>query len=153
KAKLGNVPVTISTGLQTVTDGIAFQVRARPANQISLVAPVVNDGTGLPGVPAGGTLAMRGTGLPTTSVGWIAKIGGSLRDVKRGDDGVLRVAVPVDVVSGPTLIEMSLPSGDVAPPVLFQVDNAPPVAQAPTKIGAPDATTVYVLDRISVKVA
>jgi hypothetical protein len=152
KAKLGNVPVTISTGLQTVTDGIALQVRARPNNQVSLLAPVVNDGTGLAGVPAGGTIAFRATGLPASITSGIARVGGVFRDVRRGDDGLLRVSVPSSVSAGPTLLELSLPSGEVAPAVLFQVDPAPPVVQSMKKIGALDATTIYVLDRIAVKV-
>jgi hypothetical protein len=152
KAKLGNVPVTISTGLQTVTDGIPLQVRARPSNQISLLAPLVNDATGLAGIPAGGLIAMRGTGLPSTASGWIANIGGAFRDVQRGDDGVLRVAVPLNLSPGPNLIQMSLPTGDAAPPVLFQVDAAAPVLRSVSKVGVADATSVYVLDRVALKV-
>lgn len=152
KAKLGNAPITISTGLQVVTEGIALQVRARANNQVSLMAPIVNAATGLEGVPAGGTIAMRGVGLPVINGGVIARIGGLLRDVTRGEDGVLRASVPLDVAPGPVSVEMFLPSGEVSPRVLFQVDAPAPVLQSVVKVVAPESPVVYVLDRLSLKV-
>jgi hypothetical protein len=153
KAKLGLVPMTISTGLQLISDGSPLQVRARPDKQVSMVAPVVNDATGLAGIPLGGTIAMRGVGLPAFTPGWIANIGGRLRDLTLGADGILRAVVPLDLTPGPVAVEMFLPTGQVAPQILLQVDTPAPVLQSVTKIDAPTSPVVYVLDRLALKVA
>ncbi|MFM2124331.1 MAG: hypothetical protein RL328_782, partial [Acidobacteriota bacterium] len=70
KAKLGNVPVTISTGLQFVTEGPALQLRPADDKQPRLFAPVVNEATGLAGASDGATVILNTAGLPADLTGW-----------------------------------------------------------------------------------
>ncbi|MEP6963264.1 MAG: matrixin family metalloprotease, partial [Acidobacteriota bacterium] len=79
-AKPGNYPLTIATGLQVVTLGTSLQVLPAKDKQVSLHAPVLNEVTGLAGVPTGGKAIVRATGLPDSLVGWSITIAGVRSD-------------------------------------------------------------------------
>ncbi|MEO8100628.1 MAG: matrixin family metalloprotease [Acidobacteriota bacterium] len=127
QAKPGNYAVTIATGLQLVTLGTSLQVLPADPKQVSLHAPVLNEATGLAGVPEGGTLMVRGTGLPESLNGWSMTVGGVRTVVTRGADGWLRGLVPPGSALGASPVELVAPSGISIPPVMMQIDAPPPL--------------------------
>jgi hypothetical protein len=135
-AKLGTVPVTVSTGIQLVTLGVPLQVRAPEAKQTTLLLPLVNDATGLPGAPSGGTISMRATGVPADIRGWSVLIDGVRTQVTRTDDGRLLAPIALGIAAGPRSVQLVPTSGPEVPPLIFQVDAPPPVISA-VGAGAP----------------
>jgi uncharacterized protein (TIGR03437 family) len=129
-AKLGAVPVTVSTGIQLVTLGVSLQIRPPDAQQTTLLLPLVNDATGLPGAPSGATISIRATGVPTDIRGWSVIIEGVRTPVTRLDDGRLLAPIANGIEAGPRALQLVATSGPSFPPVLFQVDAQPPVINA-----------------------
>jgi hypothetical protein len=124
EARLGEIALTISTGLQLATYGAPLQIRPRAADQNSLQAPVLDSATGLAGAPAGATIVLR-TATAPSSGSWGVWIGDFAADVFRGEDGWLRTKVP-PMAAGPQKVELLPPSGPPIPPVLMQVNEAAP---------------------------
>ncbi|MEO5924724.1 MAG: matrixin family metalloprotease [Bryobacteraceae bacterium] len=125
-AKLGIVPVTVSTGIQLVTLGAQLQVLPPDAKQTTLLLPIVNDATGLPGAPSGATISFRATGVPADVLGWSMIINGNRTSVTRTDDGRLLAPIALGIEAGPRPIQLVPASGPAVPPVWFQVDSQPP---------------------------
>ncbi len=140
-ATAGLVTVTAATGVQTVTLNAGLQILPPAAEQISLRAPVLNQTTGLAGVPAGGIAAISVTGLPTglpaDMAGWTLTIGGVGVNL-RLSDSTIRAVVPPATPLGPTVLRLTSPNGDGIAPILFNVDAPPPMIQAASDSSAPD---------------
>jgi hypothetical protein len=148
EAKLGDAPMTISTGLQLVTYGVPLQIRSRDEGQNSLIAPLLDEVTGLAGAPAGATIVMRTT-LPAAANGWGVWIGDIPTAVNRGEDGLLRAQVPAGLAPGPQSVWLVPPSGPAIPKVLVQVNETAPAivyveGSAPAEVLAP----LHVGDRV-----
>jgi uncharacterized protein (TIGR03437 family) len=122
----GTVQVTAVTGLQLVTNQTVVEVHAADPATLSVRVPMINPDTGLQGAPAGGQFLIDAAGLPVDVAGWSIKVGGLDASFVRTDDGKLLVDVPVSVALGPQAVEISSPAGPAAPPVLMQIDAAPP---------------------------
>jgi uncharacterized protein (TIGR03437 family) len=98
-----------------------------------LLLPLLNDATGLQGAPSGGTISISATGVPTDVRGWSVIIDGNRGQVTRTDDGRLLAPIAPGIAAGPRSVQLVPTSGPAVPPVLFQVDAAPPVI---TLVGA-----------------
>jgi len=129
-ALAGLTTVTAATGVQAVTLNAGLQVMPVAAGQISLRVPVLNLATGLPGVPAGGTLVLSATGLPDNLQGWTLAIAGAKVDFTRDANSNILAAVPGSMPLGPAVLRLISPNGDPIAPILFNVDAPPPVIQA-----------------------
>jgi len=126
----GLVTVTAATGIQAVTLNAGLQIVPPPAKQISLRVPVLNQATGLPGVPAGGTLMVSATGLPADLQGWTLTIADVKVDFTVDSNSNILAVVPGSIALGPAVLRLISPHGDSIAPVLFNVDAQPPVIQA-----------------------
>jgi uncharacterized protein (TIGR03437 family) len=132
KASAAAVPTTISvaSGLQLTTLNTSFQITPS-SGQITLLTPIMNQATGLAGVPAGGTAVISTSGLPFTATnaslsGWTLTIAGQPVPFSLGDHGQIVAQIPVSLLSGPTVVQLNPASGAYVPPVLMQVDPPPP---------------------------
>lgn len=126
QAKLGDVAMTVLTGSQITVPGAVLQVRPAGEGQASLLLPVENYATGFAATPAGGTLAIRATGIGEDVRNWTAVIGGERTVVSRAEDGRLLAQVPPSLTVGPQVLQLIPPSGPAVPPVLFQLDYPAP---------------------------
>jgi hypothetical protein len=129
-ATAGLVSVTADTGVQAVTLSAGLQVNPAADQQISLRVPVLNLATGLPGVPAGGTIVVAATGLPASLKGWTLTIGGANVPFTVDANSNILAVVPGPTPLGPTVLQLTSPKGDSIAPILFNVDAQPPVIQA-----------------------
>jgi hypothetical protein len=156
-AKLGNIPVTVSTGIQLVTLGAPLQIRPPEADQSTLLLPIVNAATGLPGAPSGATMSMRVTGLPADIRGWLVIVNGVRTPLTRTDDGRLLAPIAGGIQAGPQIVQLIAPSGPPIPPVLFQIDTPPPSVSVSAPAGllasASPAVQFRAGDRVSLVVS
>lgn len=150
KAKLGLVSATISTGIQLVTVGVQLQIRPAEPVQSTVLLPILNDATGLPGAPSGATIALRTTGSTADIRGWLVNLGGVRSPITRTDDG--RLLVPVAPLgSGLHTLQLVTTSGPQVPPVWFQVDQAAPVITSPQqRVRAGDRVSLTVSNLLAV---
>lgn len=150
KAKLGVVPVTISTGIQLINAGVQLQVRPAESTQATVLLPVLNDATGLPAAPSGGTIAVRTTASTADTRGWLVNLGGVRSPITKTDDG--RLLVPVAPLgAGLQVLQLVTTSGPQVPPVLFQVDQAAPViTSVPLRVRAGDRMSLTVTNLLAV---
>ncbi len=145
KATLGVVPVTISTGIQLIHAGVQLQLRPAEPTQSSVLLPVLNEATGLPAAPSGGTIAVRTNASTTDIRGWLVNLGGVRSPISRTDDA--RLLVPVAPLgAGLHVLQLVTTSGPQVPPVLFQVDQPPPAITSALQRARPG-------DRVSLTVA
>ena len=147
KAKLGNVVVTVSTGIQIATQGMQLQIRPADPAQTTLLLPIVNDATGLTGTPTGSIISLRPSVLPADTRGWLVNINGVRSPIARTADGRLLVPVASTVATGPQPLQLVSTSGLSIPPVLVQIDSQPP------SIAAINAQRAHAGDRISLTVS
>jgi hypothetical protein len=144
-AATGLFTATASTGVQAVTLNAGLQIHpaptpaggATPSPQISLRVPVLNLGTGLPGVPAGGIASVAASGLPASLAGWTLTIADTKVNFTVDSNGRLDAAVPQGTPLGPAVVRLTPPSGDPIAPILFNVDAQPPVIQAASEASGP----------------
>ncbi|MEP7352073.1 MAG: matrixin family metalloprotease [Acidobacteriota bacterium] len=125
-AKAGPVGLTIATGLQLVTLPAAIQIHPIGSNPITLQAPILNLVTGLPGVPAGGTVVMQVSGLTDELSGWTVMVGGVSAHFTRTGPTQLQVDVPSSIAPGVVPVRLISSIGAGPSPVLLQVDQPPP---------------------------
>ena len=133
-AKPGRVPVTATTGLETVTLAEAIEIAPVIGGQVSIQLPIVNQSTGLAGVPAGGQALIRVSGLPADLTsglkGWALAIGGKLTPFKVVDATTLSAVIPADLTVGAQGVQLASPNPALTPggvtPLFLQIDLAPP---------------------------
>ena len=126
----GLFSVTVATGLQAVTLNAGLQIQPAAPKQVSLRVPVLNQATGLPGVPTGGTLVIPAAGLPADLQGWTLAVGDTTVDFKVDANSNISAVVPGSTPLGPTVLRLRSANGDSIAPVLFNVDAQPPAIQA-----------------------
>jgi uncharacterized protein (TIGR03437 family) len=122
--------ITVATGLQLSTLTTAFQISAASPGQVSMHTPVVNQLTGLAGVPVGGTALINTTGLPQNLAGWSLLISSQQASFSAGAGGLITASVPNSLLTGPAIVQLISPSGVSIPPIAMQVDPPPPVITA-----------------------
>jgi uncharacterized protein (TIGR03437 family) len=132
--------VSVATGDQLATLTTAFQILATNPGQISLRTPVVNQATGLAGVPAGGVALINTGGLPQNLSGWALLIGGQPAGFSVGAGGQIAALVPSGLLTGPVLVQLTSPNGASIPPVIMQLDPPPPVIASASPSGASTAS-------------
>lgn len=131
QASPGPFTVSVQSGLQLVTLTGVLQVQALNPQQISLRWPAVNLATNLPGVPAGGVVAVGMTGLPANTnlqslTGWTLTIGGVKAALQTASQTQIQAQVPNPLPLGAELIHLVPPAGDTIPQLAMQVDASPP---------------------------
>jgi hypothetical protein len=133
--------VSVATGLQLATLLTAFQISAASPGQISMHAPVVNQLTGLAGVPVGGTalinttgLPQNTTGLPQSLAGWSLLISSQQVSFSLGTGapggpgpGQIVASIPSGMLTGPAVVQLIPPNGASIPPIAMEIDPPPPV--------------------------
>jgi uncharacterized protein (TIGR03437 family) len=134
----GVAAITLISGLQTVPLTSALQISPPVPNQLTFRLPIVDQGTGLAGVPIGDPAVINVSGLPQSVNGWSLTIGGARAAFSPGAPGQIVAKVPNGVAPGPALVQLISPAGVSVPPVLMQVDPTPPfIAAATDAAGAP----------------
>ena len=113
-----------------MTLNAGLQIRPAAPQQMSLRVPVLNLTTGLPGVPGGGTAVISATGLPANLAGWSLTMADAKVDFTVDSNSNLRAVVPPGTPLGPTVLRLTPPGGPALAPILFNVDDQPPVIQA-----------------------
>jgi uncharacterized protein (TIGR03437 family) len=126
-AQVGATAVTVWTGLERVALPAGISVAAPGLNQSTLRVPVVNAATGLAGVPAGGTALIASSGLPVVLDGWRLTVGGEAAPFSVDTNGQITAQVPGDLGLGPQVVQLLAPDGSGPPPIVLQLDAAPPV--------------------------
>ena len=127
-AQPGPVQVTAASGLQLLGSNTAVQVQTANPRQLTLRAPVLNQATGLTGVPAGGGAIVSTSGLPPTiGSGWTLTVGGQNTGFLLGAGNQLYFQVPAGLAPGPAVVQLTSPNGDQIPGVVMQIDPPPPV--------------------------
>jgi hypothetical protein len=126
-AQVGFATVTVLTGLEPVTLPAGIRVAAPGANQSTLRVPVINATTGLAGVPAGGTALIASSGLPAALDTWKLTVGGETARFSVDKNGQITAQIPGDLALGPQLLQLQAPDGSGPPPIVLQLDAAPPV--------------------------
>ncbi|HLX46051.1 MAG TPA: matrixin family metalloprotease [Bryobacteraceae bacterium] len=129
-ATAGTTTISVVNGLQMPTLTAAFQIGAPVAGQSSLRTPILNQTTGLEGVPVGGTAVISTSGLPNNLSGWTLSISNQLTPFTVGNNGQLIAIVPGSALTGPSVVQLASPNGNFIPPVVMQVDLPPPVITA-----------------------
>jgi len=131
QAQAGSLQVTAACGLQLLTLTAVAQVQAANPRQITMRAPVLNQATGLAGIPGGGVAVATASGLPANiGAGWTITVGGQKATSVLGGGGQLSFQVPNGLPAGPAVVQLTSPNGDQIPPVLMQIDPPPPVILA-----------------------
>jgi uncharacterized protein (TIGR03437 family) len=140
KASAAAVPTTISvaSGLQLTTLNTSFQVTPN-TGQLTLLTPIVNQATGLAGVPLDGIAVISTSGLPFTATnstlsGWTLTISGQPVQFSLADRGQILAHVPVGLLTGPSIVQLTPANGAYVAPVLMQVDPPPPVISSVTSM-------------------
>jgi len=136
--------VSVVSGLQLSTLSAAFSVTPAIPGQPTLQVPILNQATGLEGVPAGGVAVIGTTGLPSNLSGWILTISNQQTSFTVAATGQLVVSVPTGALTGPALVQLIPPSGVniSVPPVVMQIDLPPPmILGAANAAGVPVSAT------------
>lgn len=137
--------VSVASGLQLATLNTMFQVTPGNSRQITLRAPIVNQATGLAGVPTGGYALISTSGLPFTATnstvaGWTLTIANQPVPFTVGDRGQILAQVPAGLLSGPSIVQLFPAGGGQVPPVLLQIDPpSPTITSATSSSGLPPA--------------
>ncbi len=141
-ASVQSTTVSVVSGLQLSTLTAAFQVAVAVPGQTSLLAPIVNQATGLEGVPAGGIGVINTSGLPSNLAGWVLTISNQQASFTVNSTGQILANVPAGTLNGPAIVQLIPPSGPGILPVVMQIDLPPPVILAATNAsGAPISGT------------
>jgi uncharacterized protein (TIGR03437 family) len=147
-ANAAPVMLTVASGLQLATLTASLQIAAANPSQISLRTPILNQATGLAGVPVGGTAIINTSNLPFnatagTLAGWNLTIANQPAQFALADHGQLIVQVPGGLLTGPSVVQLLPANGAPVPPVLMQVDPLPPVITAVADIAQGVAAGVF----------
>jgi hypothetical protein len=131
-----NATVTVANGLELITLSGGLQITAANAGQATLRAPILNQATGLAGVPAGGTAVINTSGLPANLSGYVLMISNQQTTYTVGQNNQLLASVPAGSLAGPAIVRLFTPAGISLPPVVMQIDiPAPAIAQAANSAG------------------
>lgn len=149
--------VSVSSGLQLATLSTAFQISPANPGQITLRTPILNQATGLAGVPVGGTAVINTSGLPFNATnpslsGWTLMISNQPAGFSLGGNGQLIAQVPPGLLTGPAVVQLIPANGAVTPPVLMQVDPPPPVITSATDSALTAPNTAHAGDTITLTV-
>jgi uncharacterized protein (TIGR03437 family) len=129
--------VSVATGLQLATLSTVFQIGAANAGQITLRTPILNQATGLPGIPGGGIAVINTSGLPATATnaslaGWTLTIANQPVLFSLGSNGQLTAQVPSGLPTGPTAVQLTPLNAAATPAVLMQIDPPAPAVTSVT---------------------
>ncbi len=122
--------VTAESGLGLETASAALQIAPAAAGQATLLTPILNQATGLDGVPAGGIAVINASGLPENLSGWTLTIADQVTTYTVAANNQLLAQVPAGAQAGPVLVRLFTPAGTSLPPVVMQIDVPPPVITA-----------------------
>jgi uncharacterized protein (TIGR03437 family) len=132
-ASAQSTTLSVASGLQLTTLSAAFQVASATAGQMSLRTPILNQATGLEGVPAGGMAVINASGLPSNLNGWILTISNQQTSFTVNPQGQILATVPSGALTGPAIVQLIPPAGVPAiPQVVMQIDIPAPVILAAT---------------------
>jgi hypothetical protein len=130
--------VTVSTGLDLISYPGSMNIAAFDGQAPTLRVPIVNAVTGLAGVPAGGSVRINTAGLPDNLTGWTMLIGNQQTTFTSDAAHVITAKVPAGLSVGIQQAQLLGPGGKSTPPVLVQVDAAPPAIQGALDKSAAD---------------
>jgi uncharacterized protein (TIGR03437 family) len=154
------VPTTVSvaTGLQLATLSAVFQIGAANPGQITLLTPILNQATGLAGVPAGQIAVINTSGLPATATnaslaGWTLTIANQPVLFSLGSNGQLTAQVPAGLPIGPTVVQLTPVNAAATPPVLMQIDPPPPVITSVTDAALSVPNVAHAGDAVTLAVS
>ena len=134
RALAGLIDLSVTSGLQTLSLKAVLQVQPANSNQMTLLAPVVNQATGLVGTPAGGVALIPTSGLPQNLPGWSLQIDGFPAQFQF-INGVLWVQIPTGIPPASeypaAIVQLISPDRSVViPSVVMQINAPPPVITA-----------------------
>ncbi|HEY4362278.1 MAG TPA: matrixin family metalloprotease [Bryobacteraceae bacterium] len=141
-AQPGPVDVTVASGLQLFTKNNLLQVQVANPKQETLHVPVVNQLTGLAGVPSAGFALISTTGLPSNLNGWSLTIDGQPAGFSMVSGGQIYAQVPAGLPLGAAEVQLTSPAGEVIPKVVMQIDGPPPVVLGTVNAGGAAASAV-----------
>jgi hypothetical protein len=127
--------LTVATGLQLTTLTSAFQINAANPGQASIVTPILNQATQLPGVPVNGVALINTTGLPQSLTGWTLTISNQPATFTFANSQII-AAMPAGLLLGPSVVQLTSPNGVNLPTVLVEIDPPPPAVVTAVDGGA-----------------
>jgi len=122
----GPVDLTITAGLQT--EALYGQLQVQQAFQGTMLPSIINQATGIAGVPPGGIAMIPTSGLPQNLAGWTMTIGGQPANFQIGGGNWIAATVPAGLQAGPGIVQLIPPpnSSIVIPPIVMQIIAPPP---------------------------
>ncbi|HEV8145618.1 MAG TPA: hypothetical protein VGP79_04525, partial [Bryobacteraceae bacterium] len=115
--------ITVTSGLQLVTLTSGFQILPN-SGQTSIHVPIVNAVNGANSVPLGGSALISLTGPFNLSSATLT-IDGQKATFTGNYNNQLLAQIPAGVATGPVIVRLVGPNGEVVPPVVMQIDPAP----------------------------
>jgi uncharacterized protein (TIGR03437 family) len=155
-AQPGPVEVTVTSGLQVLTQNTLLQVLSPNSRQMILHVPVLNQATGLAGVPSPGYAVISTTGLPQNLTTWTLTVDGVKTGFTMGGGNQIVFQVPAGLSVGAAVVALTSPAGDLIPQIVMQIDGPPPVilsAANSAGVTLDSAHAVRVGDTITLTVA
>ena len=125
QAQAGPVDLTVTAGLQTETIKGLLQVQTANPNQMTLLAPVLNQATGLGGTPAGGVALISTVGVPQNLTGWTLFIDGISVNFQMGGGNLITAQVPPNLPLPAATVQLVSPNANVVIPVVVMQIDAP----------------------------
>lgn len=121
-------PLTLSTGLEVVTQADALQILDKRTGVPVVNPEAVNPDTSQPSIYAGGRAAVEVSELPAglTTASISVTVGDFPAEVLEVSSGRVIFRVPPQLGIGPAVLRLSA-AGVAADPVLLQIDPEPPV--------------------------
>lgn len=121
----GPVDLTVTSGLQM--EAVYGLLQVQSAFQGTMLPSIVNQATGLAGVPPGGVAMIPTSGLPQNLTGWTMTIGGQSATFQVFGGNWIAATVPAGLPPGPGVVQLFSPNTSVViPPIVMQVIAAPP---------------------------
>jgi hypothetical protein len=114
--------ITVTSGLQLVTLTSGFQILPN-SGQTSIRVPIVNAANGVNSVPLGGNALISLTGPFNLSSATLT-IDGQKATFTSNVNNQLLAQIPAGVATGPVIVRLVGPNGEVVPPVVMQIDPA-----------------------------
>jgi hypothetical protein len=119
--------VTVTSGLQLMSQSVAFQILPPTLNALVVSPILVNANTGLDGVSAGSMANVSVANLGGAGTTAAVLVNGQPTTTQSLGNGVLQFQVPTSLTPGPAVLTIQLGNGVVSYPVAFNVDLPPPV--------------------------
>ncbi len=129
-AAVTQTTVTVATGLQLLTAPAGFQITPAPPRMLSVVPPILNNVTGLPGAPAGGTAVLTVPNLTAPVATLAVTVADQRATIISAVNGQVTFQVPAGLPLGAAVVRLQTQTGDTIAPIVMNISPQPPAIAA-----------------------